>query len=166
MANEKFKTLNDLFLHELRDLYSAETQLMEALPKMAEAAHDENLKAAFNHHLEETKGQKERLDIISQILSEGLDGETCEAMKGLIKEGEESVHLDADSDVKDAALIASGQRVEHYEMAGYGTAVHFADRVGNKEVRDLLQETLQEEKHADSKLNDLATNSINEKASV
>jgi ferritin-like metal-binding protein YciE len=164
MSKAKFNNFMDLFIHELKDLYSAESQLIEALPKMAEAANNPKLQEAFKSHLEETKGQKKRLEKISSLLDVKLSGEDCEAMKGLIEEGEEVVKAKGDEDLIDAALIAAAQRVEHYEMAAYGTAVHFADQHDHEEVADLLSETLEEEKKADAKLNRIATQSINKKA--
>lgn len=163
MAN-KMNSLKDLFIHELQDLYSAETQLTEALPKMAEKAGDSKLRNAFESHLEETKKQKERLEKIAKMMDIEIKGETCQAMKGLIKEGEEMLKLDADKEVRDAGLIAAAQRVEHYEMAGYGTARHYAKRLGLNDAVSLLEETLNEEKSADEKLNNIAISSVNEKA--
>lgn len=161
---DKLKTLNDLFQHEIRDLYSAETQLTGALPKMAEKANDANLRDAFSNHLEQTKKQKERLEKIATLCKFDVKGETCEAMKGLIKEGKEMLEMDATEDVRDAGLIAAAQRVEHYEMAGYGTARAYAQELGLNEVADILQETLDEEEGANAKLNNLAINRLNERA--
>ena len=160
----RLNSLNDLFIFELKDLYSAETQLIDALPKMSEAANDQQLKNAFTHHLEETRKQKERLEKIGKELNVDLSGETCEAMKGLVKEGEEIIKSKADSTVKDAGLIAAAQRVEHYEMAGYGTVRNFAKRLGHDPIADLLDETLNEEKEADSKLNEVAITHVNAEA--
>ncbi|MGE9291169.1 MAG: ferritin-like domain-containing protein [Puniceicoccales bacterium] len=154
------RNLNDLLIHEVRDLYSAESQLIEALPKMADAATNAELKEAINSHLEETKTHLSRLADVSAKLGVEPFGETCAAMEGLIKEGEEVMHLPADPDVKDAALIAAAQRVEHYEMAGYGSAACFAHCTQNKDVEDLLNETLDEEKEADSKLTKIAKGSL------
>lgn len=163
---DNMKSLKDLFIHEIRDLYSAETQLTEALPKMAERANDENLRGAINSHLEETRRQKERLEQIGQ--SFGIDvkseEEECEAMKGLIREGREALEFQGDADVRDAAIIGAAQRVEHYEMAGYGTARNFAQRLGYNDAARTLEETLNEEKSADQKLNDIAVNQVNQKA--
>jgi len=160
----RLNSFNDLFIFELKDLYSAETQLMDALPKMSEAASDQQLKNSFSNHLDETRKQKERLEQIGKDLNVDLSGETCEAMKGLIKEGEEIINLKADDIVKDAALIAAAQRVEHYEMAGYGTVRNYAKRLGHDEIAELLEETLNEEKEADSKLNEVAITHINAEA--
>lgn len=164
MGRTKFESFSDLFVHELKDLYSAETQLIEALPKMAEAASSQTLVQAYKSHLEETKKQKERLERISEMLGVDIKGETCEAMKGLIKEGEEVIGAKAPDELKDAALIAAAQRVEHYEMAGYGTAAYYANMLEEREVADILHETLEEEKAADSKLNTIAKESVNKHA--
>lgn len=163
MANN-MNSLKDLFIHEIKDLYSAETQLTDALPKMAEKATDDKLKNAFQSHLEETKKQKERLEKISQMLDIDIKGETCQAMEGLIREGKEALEMKGDDEVRDAALIGAAQRVEHYEMAGYGTARNYAKRLGFGDAASLLEETLNEEKSADSKLNDIAVSRVNERA--
>lgn len=152
--------LTDLLVHEIQDLYSAETQLVEALPKMAAAAHDPHLKDAFEDHLKETRGQVNRLMKAASILGVEPTGETCEAMKGLIREGSETIGTLADPTVKDAALIAAAQRVEHYEIAGYGSAACFAHCTDQKEVEDLLKKTLSEEKEADDKLTGIAKGGI------
>lgn len=162
-------SLEDLFIHELRDLYSAESQLVNALPKMAQAATSADLREAFNHHLEQTRNHKKRLDTIFNQLGTTSGGEECEAMKGLIKEGESVINAQAHSTVKDAALIAAAQRVEHYEMAGYGTVRTYAKELGHSEVASLLQQTLDEEGDANKKLTGLAEGGlfqigINEKA--
>lgn len=158
---EKLNSLKDLLEHEIKDLYSAEKQLIEALPKMAKAASDEKLRKAFEDHLNETKNHKERLDKVAKISGFDPSGETCAAMKGLVKEGDDMIKMKADEDVKDAGLIASAQRVEHYEMAGYGTAHKFAQQLNMKDVAQLLDETLKEEKAADAKLNKIAIERIN-----
>lgn len=163
-STEKLPTMEDLLHHELADLYSAESQLIDALPKMAEAAHDSSLRTAFTQHLEETRAQRERLTEIARVLDIEITNHTCEAMKGLVKEGEEIINSKAEASVKDAGLIGAAQRVEHYEIAGYGTARTFADELGHQEVSVLLNETLQEEKNADQKLNDLALSRVNKKA--
>lgn len=163
MANN-MNSLKDLFVHEIKDLYSAETQLTEALPKMAEKATDENLKTAFNSHLKETRSQKERLEKIGQMLDIDIKGEKCEAMEGLIREGREALEMKGDNEVRDAALIGAAQRVEHYEMAGYGTARNYAKRLGFDDAANMLEETLSEEKGADAKLNDIAVSRVNERA--
>jgi len=160
----KLKTLQDLFHHELKDLYSAETQLVKALPKMAKAATHEDLKAAFEEHLDETKGHVERLEEIAESLDIKLAGHTCKAMKGLIEEGSDLIHEDAEDAVRDAALIGAAQRVEHYEIAAYGTARALATCLGNDEAAELLGETLEEEKATDEKLTELAETAINAEA--
>ncbi|MGF1451680.1 MAG: ferritin-like domain-containing protein [Opitutales bacterium] len=149
------KNLTELLQHEVQDLYSAENQLVGALPKMEEAATDPGLKSAFREHLAETKGHVTRLEEAAKHLGIDPEGETCEAMQGLIAEGEEIAQI-AEPSVRDAALIAAGQRVEHYEMAGYGSAAAFAEQTGHREVQDLLAATLQEETSADATLNKIA----------
>lgn len=160
----KLNNLEDLFHHQLKDLYSAEKQLIDALPKMKKEANNDSLKKAFESHLEETKNQKKRLDEIADMLDLDLSGETCEAMKGLIEEAEEFISEDATPEVRDAGLIADAQRVEHYEISGYGTAVRYAEALGHEEAADKLQETLDEESSADEKLNDLAVDNVNKQA--
>lgn len=152
----KLNTLNDLLIHELKDLYSAETQLLKALPKMEKAANAEELKEGFAKHLEETKGHVERLEEIFERLGASPEGKTCKAMKGLIAEGEETIHENADDAVKDAALIAAAQRVEHYEIAGYGTVRTYAELLGYDGIAQTLQETLNEEAATDVALTELA----------
>src|SRR5262245_10435364 len=129
MASE-LNSLQDLLVDQLQDLYDAEQRLVKALPKMAEAAHCADLKEAFNHHLEETQRQVERLEHVFEELGCEAEAKTCEAMKGLMAEGEEAIDLEGCDDVRDAALIAAAQRVEHYEIAGYGTVRTFAQRLG------------------------------------
>jgi ferritin-like metal-binding protein YciE len=153
LGKGKITTLHELFLEQLRDLYDAETQLVDALPKMAEAATAPALKRGFETHLEETKEHARRLEQIFNDLHEGdPTGKTCQAMKGLIKEGKEAISEDATPEVKDAALIAAAQRVEHYEMAGYGTVRTYAQLMGHEEAVRLLQATLDEEGATDKKL--------------
>ena len=157
----KLKSLEDLLHHELQDLYSAETQLLKALPKMAKAAHSDDLRAAFEEHLEQTQTQVERLEEAGEILGKKLTGHTCKAMKGLIEEGSDLIDEDAEPTVKDAGLIGAAQRVEHYEIAGYGTARTLAQQLGQDEIAELLEETLDEEKETDEKLTELAESHIN-----
>jgi ferritin-like metal-binding protein YciE len=152
----KIENLRELLVHELKDLYSAETQLVKALPKMAKAATDEDLVAAFEEHTEQTQTHVERLDRIFELLGEKPRGKTCEAMKGLIAEGQEVISEEATDEVKDAALIAAAQKVEHYEIAGYGTVRTFASLLGQQDVADILQETLDEEGETDKKLTEIA----------
>ena len=153
-------SLNALFLHEIRDLYSAEHQLLKALPKMIAAASHAELKQAFSDHLEETKNHIGRLDRIFNSLGENSGGEHCNAMEGLIKEGEGLIEEDGNPTVKDAALIAAAQRVEHYEMAGYGAAHTYAELLDYDDAADLLQDTLDEEGDANKKLTKLATGGL------
>lgn len=162
------ETLNDLFEHEIADLYSAETQLVAALPKMAQAASTTELREAFEHHLEETREQVRRLEEIRAEIGSSMS-EQCEGMRGLIKEGDEIVSGDGMAAVKDAALISAAQRVEHYEIAAYGTARTLADELGLDSARDLLDQTLDEEGNADKLLTKIATGGmlktgINERA--
>jgi ferritin-like metal-binding protein YciE len=161
LTSIKLESVKDLLIAELRDLHDAEEQLVEALPKMAEAASSTELKNAFNHHLEETRKHVTRLDDVFRSLDEKASGETCEAMKGLIKEGEEFIHAKAQPDVRDVGLIGAAQRVEHYEMAGYGTARTLAKRLGLHGIAENLQKTLQEEKAADEKLTAVAESDVN-----
>ncbi|MEZ4711802.1 MAG: ferritin-like domain-containing protein [Caldilineaceae bacterium] len=165
----QLNTMKDLFVDQLRDLYSAEDQLTRALPKMAQAASSSDLQNAFRDHLRETQDQKQRLEQIFSGLGISPQGHTCQAMQGLIKEGEEIINAQANAQVKDAALIAAAQRVEHYEMAGYGTVRTFADELGFDDAKSLLQTTLDEEGSANKKLTSLAegglfSSGINEKA--
>jgi ferritin-like metal-binding protein YciE len=150
-----------LWVHELKDLYNAENQLLKALPKMAKKATDPDLKAAFEEHLEETRGQIKRLETIFDSMNYGPRGEKCAAMEGLIEEAEDVFETVEDEDVLDAALIAAAQRVEHYEIAGYGTARAYAEQLGETEAERLLKQTLDEESMANHKLNELAKSKIN-----
>ena len=158
MARE---SLTKLYLEQLKDLCSAEEQILEALPKMVEKATHPQLKRAFQMHYQQTEQQMQRLTQIGEMLGEKLSGHTCKAMKGLIAEGDEVMKEFKDSDVLDAALIAAAQRVEHYEMAGYGCARTYATMLGLAEQSDLLQRTLDEEGETDHKLTDLAETVIN-----
>jgi ferritin-like metal-binding protein YciE len=162
----KMKTLHDLLVHELKDLYSAEKQITKALPKMIKAATSEDLQEALEAHLAETETQLERLDKIFAELEISSRGVKCAGMEGLIEEGKEILEADMEDDVRDAAIIAAAQRVEHYEMAGYGCARTFAQQLGLGDVAALLQETLDEEKAADEKLTAIALQSVNEDAEV
>jgi ferritin-like metal-binding protein YciE len=162
----KMKTLDDLLAHELKDLYSAEKQITKALPKMAKAASSDDLRQAFETHLEETEEQIHRLEEIFDRLELPLRAPKCKAMEGLIEEGKEILEEDMDDSVRDAALIAAAQRVEHYEMAGYGCARTFAELLGHSEVVDLLQTTLDEEKTTDEKLTQIAMQHVNQEAAV
>jgi ferritin-like metal-binding protein YciE len=157
-------TFEDLFMHKLRVLYSAETQFAEAQPKLAEAASDEELRAALEGHVKVTQGQLERLEQIAATLGVELEGETCDAAKGLIAESRKILREDGDPLVKDAGLLAAAQGIEHYEIAGYGTASAYARRLGYTDVERLLQQTLAEERGADTHLNELAEASVNKQA--
>lgn len=160
----KLSDIRSLLTHEVRDLLYAEKQLVKALPKMAEAATDKDLKHAFESHLEETKAQVSRLERVCEELGVAARGEKCEAMIGLIEEAQERVDSDGNDAVRDAALISAAQRVEHYEIAAYGSARAFAERLGLDTVVQLLQETLNEEGAADEKLTSIAEKSVNGKA--
>jgi len=149
-------SLQELYVEQLRDLYDAEQQIIKALPKLIEAAQSEELSDALNEHLEVTRKQAERVAKICQELDEDVKGEKCKGMEGVIKEGSELVEEIEDEDVRDAAIIAAAQRVEHYEMAGYGTARTFATLLGYDDAAQMLEETLDEEKEADQKLSELA----------
>ncbi|WP_340104880.1 ferritin-like domain-containing protein [Rhodohalobacter sp. 8-1] len=155
------KNLEDLFYHQLRDIYNAEQQLMKALPKMAESSSNEELENAFRDHLEETGVHKQRLDEIGESLGVDLSGETCNAMQGLIEEANEFMSRNPDPDVLDAGMIADAQRMEHYEIAAYGTAVTYAKSLGHNEAAKKLQQTLDEESAADATLNDIAIERVN-----
>jgi ferritin-like metal-binding protein YciE len=148
--------LKELYIDELKDIYSAETQLVKALPKMARAASSEKLRSGFEEHLEQTKGQVSRLEQIFQALEQKPTGKKCLGMEGLIKEGGEAAGEDYVDDAKDSALIGAAQRVEHYEIAAYGTVRAMAQKLGEDEAVKLLSETLQEEKDTDVRLSDLA----------
>jgi ferritin-like metal-binding protein YciE len=160
----KIQTLKDLFIDKLRDLYSAENQIVKALPKMAKAASSPDLQAAFQEHLEQTKNQVERLEQIFERLDVASRGKKCKAMEGLLEEGKDLMKEDIDEPVLDAGLIAAAQHVEHYEIAGYGTARTFAQLLGDEESAELLQETLDEEAETDKKLTHLAETVINVEA--
>jgi len=148
--------LRELYIDQLKDLYSAENQLVKALPKMAKAANSDELRQGFDEHLEQTKGHVQRLEQIFEALEESPKGKKCAGMEGLIKEGNEMIKSGSDPDVKDAALITAAQRVEHYEIAGYGTVRTFAQLLGYKQAQELLEQTLDEEKQTDQKLTEIA----------
>jgi len=160
----KLGSLHDLLVNELKDLYSAENQLIKALPRVAKKAASADLKQALTDHLEETRQQVERLERIFESLDAKPTGKKCKAMEGLIEEGKEILDADGDDSVRDAALIAACQRIEHYEIASYGCARTFAELLGLKDAVDLLQETLEEEKTADQKLTEVAESTINVEA--
>ena len=158
------KTLRDLLVDELRDLQNAENQLVKALPKMAKAASNEELREGFQEHLDQTKEHVDRLERCFKMLGANAKGKTCHAMKGLIEEGSEAIGTDGPDMIRDANLIGAAQRVEHYEIAAYGTARAFAESLGETKIANLLQETLDEEGDTDKRLTALAEQ-INEEAS-
>lgn len=157
-------TLHDAFIDELRDTYDAERQLLKALPKLAKASTSPELRSAFESHLEETRGQVERLEQVFESLDEKVRGKHCDGIAGIIEEGKSIMEEEFDDAAMDACLIAAGQRAEHYEMAAYGTLVAWARAMGHTEAADLLQQTLDEEKAADEKLSAIAEGGINQEA--
>jgi ferritin-like metal-binding protein YciE len=157
-------TLHDAFIDELRDAYDAEKQLLKALPKLAKNSTSDELREAFESHLEETKGHVEKLEQVFASLEEKVRGKHCDGIAGIIEEGKSVMEEDFDDQTMDACLIAAGQRAEHYEMAAYGTLVAWAKAMGHDEAAGLLEEILEEEKAADEKLTDLAEGGINESA--
>jgi ferritin-like metal-binding protein YciE len=154
-------SLQKLYVDHLKDVYSAEKQIIQALPKMAKNASNEQLRAAFQEHLEQTRGQVERLDQIFERLGKSPRGKKCKGMEGLIEEGKEVLEEEMDDDVRDAALIAAAQKVEHYEIAAYGTLRTYAELLGEKQDAKLLQQTLDEEGNTDKKLTQLAESTVN-----
>jgi ferritin-like metal-binding protein YciE len=160
----KLDTLKTLYVNELRDLYNAEQQLVKALPKMAKAASSEDLKDAFQKHLEQTKTHVERLEEVFHEIGEKLKGKTCKAMKGLIEEGSEILKEDGEESVIDAGIIVAAQKVEHYEIAGYGSVRTFAQLLGKDRSAELLQSTLDEESETNELLNTLAEDIVNPEA--
>lgn len=162
----KMTTLGDLLAHEIKDLYSAEKQLAKALPKMAKAASTDELRQAFETHLEETEEHVNRLEQAFEKLELPARGHKCKAMEGLLAEGQEILEMEMEDSFRDAALIAAAQRVEHYEIAGYGCARTFAELLGHSDIAKLLQETLDEEKATDEKLTQIAMDTVNQEAMV
>jgi len=160
----ELETLRDLYIDELKDLYSAESQLVKALPKMVKAATAPELKAAFSEHLEQTKTHVERLETIFADLDASPRGKKCVGMEGLIKEANELVQEKPEPDVLDAGLISKAQHVEHYEMAGYGTVRTYAEQLGEEKHQRLLQQTLDEEGETDERLTEIALSTVNEDA--
>lgn len=152
----KIETLDTLLQEELKDIYDAEKQLVKALPKMAKGATSEELRTAIEEHLEVTKGQVQRLEQAFELLGAKAKGKSCMGMKGLIEEGQEVMNEDASEELRDVAMIGAAQRVEHYEIAAYGTARTFAEKLGHEDVAELLQETLNEEEEADRKLTQIS----------
>ena len=162
----KLNSLRDLYVSELKDLYDAENRILKALPKMAEAASSPDLRGAFEHHLQQTRRHAERLEQILRGLNESPKGQKCKGIEGIIDEGEDLISKDAPASVCDAALISAAQRVEHYEIAAYGTVRTYARRLGFEDQADLLNQTLQEEGETDKKLTNLAESYINEQANT
>jgi len=163
-SKNELSDFNDLYLEQLRDLYSAENQIIKALPKLVAAATEPKLKEGFQLHLEQTKEHAHRLEQIFSKLGDSPEGTTCKAMKGLIAEGQETLEEGKPGPVLDAALIAGAQRIEHYEIAAYGTVKTFAKHIGDKEAVSLLDQTLNEEKATDEKLSTVAETVVNSKA--
>ena len=163
-GNMNLETLKELYVEELRDLYNAENQLIKALPKMAKGASSDELKEAFEKHLEQTKGHVQRLEQVFEELGEKTKGKTCQAMKGLIEEGSEVLKADGEDSVLDAAIIVAAQKVEHYEIASYGSVRTFAQLLGQDKSAELLQQTLDEESEANELLNKLAEDIVNPEA--
>lgn len=162
----KLNSLSDLLLDQIRDLHSAEKQLVSALPRMAKGASNEELKKLFTEHLEQTHGHVERLERAAELLGGKPAGKTCKAMKGLIEEGKEAIEEKGEEAVHDVGLVAAAQRVEHYEIAAYGTAIALARQIGNKDIASLLEKTLGEEKGADKLLTEVCETSLFEEATV
>ncbi len=162
-SKNTLNNLEDVYIHELRDLYSAEKQITQALPKLAKAVSSEELKNGFQEHLEQTRGQIQRLEKIFKRLGKSPTGEKCKGMEGLLEEGSDFIEKKAGPDVLDAGIIVGAQKVEHYEIAGYGSVCTFAELLGYEEDLELLKETLNEEKETDEKLTQMA-GQINEQA--
>jgi ferritin-like metal-binding protein YciE len=162
----KLQTLNDLFVHELKDLQSAEKQLVKALPKMIKAASSPELKEALESHFRDTEEQAKRLDDILSKFEVSSRAVKCKAMEGLLEEGKTVLEGNMDEDVRDAAIICAAQRIEHYEIAGYGCARTFAGQLGHDEIAQMLQHSLDEEKAADEKLTQIAVRSVNSEAAI
>jgi ferritin-like metal-binding protein YciE len=157
----KLNSLHDLFIDELKDLYSAETQLVQALPKMVKAASSPELQRAFQHHLDQTREHVQRIEKIFSELDGSPKGKKCMGMEGLLEEGKEVIKTEGQPEVIDAGLIGAAQRVEHYEIAGYGTARAHAEQMGHSQAARLLQQTLEEEEAANEKLTQIATSQVN-----
>ena len=162
----KMNNLQDVYIDELRDLYNMETQITKALPRMAKAASHPELKTAFENHLSETENQVERLEQVFEMVGQKVRGKKCTAMEGIIEEAQNLISMDINDNALDAGLIGAAQKVEHYEIASYGTVCTWARQLGFDDQADLLDETLSEEKAANEKLTRLATELINEEASV
>jgi ferritin-like metal-binding protein YciE len=157
-------TLHDLFVHTLGDIYYAENQILKALPKMAQQAHSAELKEAFQNHLEETRGQVQRLEQVFQMIKQPAKGEKCDAIEGIIKEADGLMSEIDDENVRDAGMLAAAQAVEHYEISRYGTLIAWADQLELDDAIDLLEQNLEEEKNADQLLTEIAEGDVNEEA--
>jgi ferritin-like metal-binding protein YciE len=157
----KQHTLQDLFHDQLRDMYDAERQLVKALPKMVKAANNEQLREGFEQHLRETEQQVSRIEQVFEMIGHKARGKTCEAMKGLVEEGKDTMEQDAEPEVRDAGLICAAQKVEHYEIASYGCLCTWAEQLGHHDAQRLLHENLEEEKRTDEKLTQLAESQVN-----
>jgi len=153
----KFNSLHDLYVEELRDLYSAEKQILKALPKVIESTHSADLRTALSTHLEETKHQVIRLEQVFKLHNEPAKAETCDGMKGILEEAADILDHDENAAVRDAGIISGCQRVEHYEIAAYGSVRAWAEQMGHREAAQILQQTLEEEKRADKKLTEIAS---------
>ena len=162
----KIKDLNDLFVHTLKDIYFAEKQILKALPKMVKKADAPELKKALEMHLEETKGQVDRLDKVFKLVQQKASGEKCPAIEGIIEEADELMGEIGDADTRDAAMIAAAQAVEHYEITRYGTLIAWAKQLGRDDAVRLLEAILEQEKKADRLLTEIAETSVNEKAAA
>jgi len=162
----KMKSLEDLFINLLKDMYYAEKQILKALPKMAKQADSSELRRAFEHHFKETEGQVERLEQVFALCDTKATGKTCPAIKGILEEGAEDMKEAADADVLGAGMIADAQAVEHYEIARYGTLIAWANQLGMREAATLLNQTLEQEYNADRTLTELAENSLNRQAAA
>jgi len=158
------KTVNELMEHMIQDLYSAETQALEAMPQLASRVQNTELRQAFDTHQRETEQQVKRLEQIAQKMGISTEGETCMGMQGLIEEAQDLLDQLEDDQLADAAIIGAAQKMEHYEIAGYGTARTMAQQAGQQEIADLLEQTLQEEKSTDEKLTRIATGKVNQQA--
>ena len=158
------KSMDDLFLHTLKDIYYAERQILKALPKMAKAAHSQELREAFEQHRTETEGQIERLAQVFEMLGKPARGVKCEAIEGIIDEGQSIMEEVEDAEVRDAAMLASAQAVEHYEITRYGTLIAWARQLGHEEAAALFEQTLEEEKSTDQLLTELAEETLNQEA--
>ena len=159
---EQIDTLEALLVHELKDLYHAEKQLVKALPKVAKKASTPGLKDAIEEHLQQTEGHVERLEQIFEMLGEPAKGVPCKGMEGILEEGEEVMKLKGTPETLDAGIILAAQKVEHYEIASYGTAAHWAEVLGRHDIKRLLGQTLEEEQQADEKLTELAKSGVNQ----